>query len=87
MSIQPIVQSIDRIPPHNLEAEMALLGSALVDREIMEKISELVKPSDCYAHVHETIFSVLVELFERGEPLDKITVVEALRQRDALERV
>lgn len=87
MSIQPILSSIDRIPPHNLEAEMALLGSILVDREIMGTIGEFVTPADCYAHVHETIFSVLSELFDRGEPLDKITVAEALRQRDALEKV
>ena len=86
MSAQPL-PSIDRIPPHNLEAEMALLGSVLVDREIMGTVGEIVKPSDFYAHVHETIYTVLLDLFDRGEPLDKITVAEALRQRDALERV
>jgi len=79
--------SIDRIPPHNLEAEMALIGSVLVDREIMEKAGEIVRPSDFYAHVHETIFAVLIDLFDRGEPLDKITVAEALRTRDQLEKV
>ncbi|HEV7179861.1 MAG TPA: replicative DNA helicase [Candidatus Baltobacteraceae bacterium] len=79
--------SIDRIPPHNLEAEMALIGSVLVDREIMGTVGEIVKPSDFYAHVHETIFMVLIDLFDRGEPLDKINVAEALRQRDALEKV
>ncbi|MBV8636770.1 MAG: replicative DNA helicase [Candidatus Eremiobacteraeota bacterium] len=79
--------SIDRIPPHNLEAEMALIGSVLVDREIMGTVGEIVRPNDFYAHVHETIFGVLLDLFDRGEPLDKITVAEALRNRDALERV
>jgi replicative DNA helicase len=79
--------SIDRIPPHNLEAEMALIGSVLVDREIMGTVGEIVRPNDFYAHVHETIFTVLLDLFDRGEPLDKITVAEALRNRDALERV
>ncbi len=78
---------IDRIPPHNLEAEMAVIGSVLVDREIMGTVGEIVHPSDFYAHVHETIFTVLVELFDRGEPLDKVTVSEALRNRDALDRV
>ncbi|MHB8140283.1 MAG: replicative DNA helicase [Vulcanimicrobiaceae bacterium] len=77
----------DRIPPHNLEAEMALIGSVLVDREIMGVVGEIIRSSDFYAHVHETIFLVLQELFDRGEPLDKITVGEALRQRDALEKV
>ena len=78
---------IDRIPPQNLEAEMALLGSVLVDREIMGIVSEIVKPEDFYAHVHETIFTALTMLYDRGEPLDKITLAEELRRRDALERV
>ncbi|MGC2242103.1 MAG: DnaB-like helicase N-terminal domain-containing protein, partial [Candidatus Aquilonibacter sp.] len=79
--------SIDRIPPHNLEAEMALLGSVLVDREIMSAVGEIVRAADFYAHVHETIFAVLYDLFYRGEPLDKIAVAEALRNRDQLEKV
>lgn len=82
-----IAPALDRIPPHNLEAEMAVLGSALVDREIMGVAGEILKPSDFYAHVHETIFAVLLALFDRGEPLDKITVSEALRQRESLERI
>src|SRR5579883_505590 len=80
-------RSIDRIPPQNLEAGIALIGSVLVDREIMAPVGEIVRPSDFYAHVHETIFAVLLDLSDRGEPLDKITVAEALRNRDQLERV
>jgi replicative DNA helicase len=78
---------IDRIPPHNLEAEMALIGCVLVDKEIMEKVAEIVRPSDFYAHVHETIFAALSELYEKGQPLDKISVANALRTRDQLEKV
>jgi replicative DNA helicase len=85
MTAQPLPTSIDRIPPSNLEAEMAVIGSVLVDREIFAAVGEIVRPSDFYAHVHETIFAVLFELYERGEPLDKITVGEELRRRGALE--
>jgi replicative DNA helicase len=77
---------VDRIPPQNLEAEMALLGSLLVDREIMGVASEIVRPEDFYAHVHESIFSALVHLYDRGEPLDKITLAEELRRRGELEK-
>jgi replicative DNA helicase len=66
---------------------MALIGSLLVDREIMGIISEIVRPEDFYAHVHETIYSALNHLYERGEPLDKITVAEELRRRNRLEDV
>lgn len=81
---QPIV---DRIPPHNLEAEMGVIGSVLFDREMMAVVGEIVRPSDFYAHVHETIFDALQTLFDRGEPMDKIALAEELRRRDALERV
>ena len=78
---------IDRIPPQNLDAEMALIGSVLVDREIMGAVSEIVSPPDFYAHVHETIFAVLADLYQRGWPLDKISVAEELKRRDQLENV
>ena len=79
--------AIDRIPPQNLEAEMALIGSVLVDREIMGVVSEIVRPDDFYAHVHESIFAVLQHLYDRGEPLDKITVAEELKRRGELDNV
>ncbi len=66
---------------------MALIGSVLVDREMFAAVGEIVQPGDFYAHVHETIFAVIVELYERGEPLDKITVSEELRRRGLLDRV
>jgi replicative DNA helicase len=77
----------ERVPPQNLEAEMALLGSILVDREIMPLVSEIVVASDFYAHIHEAIYAALAHLHERGEPLDKITLVEELRLRGQLDRV
>lgn len=87
MTVQPLHTTIDRIPPHNLEAEMAVIGSVLVDREMLAAVGEIVRPGDFYAHVHETIFAVLAELYDRGEPVDKITVGEELRRRNLLERV
>ncbi len=87
MTVQPLHSTIDRIPPQNLEAEMAVIGSVMVDREMLAAVGEIVRPSDFYAHVHETIFAVLVDLYERGEPVDKISVSEELRQRNLLERV
>jgi replicative DNA helicase len=87
MSVQPIPTKIDRIPPNNLEAEMAVIGSVLVDREMFAAVGEIIRPSDFYAHVHEAIFTVLLDLYDRGEPLDKISVSEELRQRGMLERV
>lgn len=66
---------------------MALLGSILVDREMMATVAEILQPSDFYAALHETIYGALVSLYERGEPLDKITLSEELKRRGQLERI
>jgi len=87
MNAPQVIPMIDRIPPQNLEAEMALLGSILVDREMMTTVSEIVQPTDFYASLHESIYSALYSLYERGEPLDKITLAEELKQRGMLDRV
>jgi replicative DNA helicase len=79
--------AVDRIPPQNLEAEMALLGSILVDREMMATVAEIVDPPDFYAAMHETIYTALLALYERGEPLDKITLSEELKRRNQLEKI
>lgn len=83
----PLTSSFERIPPHNLEAEMALIGSILVDREIMPIVGEIVIPADFYAHVHETIYAALVTLYDRGEPLDKISLADELKKRELIEKV
>ncbi|MBV8374031.1 MAG: AAA family ATPase, partial [Candidatus Eremiobacteraeota bacterium] len=89
LSARSLTHTVDRIPPHNLEAEMAVLGSILVDKNMMEIVDEILRPGDFYAHVHETIYDGLAELYRsdpRG-PLDRIVLAEELRRRDVLERV
>jgi replicative DNA helicase len=87
MNAPQYLSVIDRIPPNNLEAEMALLGSVLVDKEMMATVSEIVRAEDFYASLHETIFAALVALNDRGEPLDKIALAEELRSRGMLDKV
>ena len=79
--------SVDRIPPNNLEAEMAVLGSVLVDRASLNVVDGLVRANDFYALVHETIFAEMLELARAGKPIDKITLAERLRDRGHLELV
>ncbi|HYZ15712.1 MAG TPA: replicative DNA helicase [Candidatus Acidoferrum sp.] len=87
MNLAPLTSSIDRIPPNNLEAEMALLGSILVDKEMMATVSEIVQPSDFYASLHEAIYIALYALYERGEPLDKVALAEELKNRGMLDKI
>ena len=86
-AVARFISPIDRIPPSNLEAEMALLGSILVDKEMMAAVSEIVQPSDFYASLHESIFLALFALYERGEPLDKVSLAEELRNRGMLDKI
>src|SRR5579862_4452484 len=87
ITAQPYAQPLDRIPPHNIEAGMALLGSILVDRELMDTIAAIVRPTDFYAHVHESIFQTLLELSDASKPVDKLTLAEALRNKGQLDKV
>lgn len=79
----------DRVPPQSLDAEMALIGACMVDRQIAEAVLPLVDPEDFYAHVHEAIFAAVRSLVREGQPVDKVTVAERLSRRGPaeLERV
>jgi replicative DNA helicase len=87
VNVASFVSSVDRIPPNNLEAEMALLGSILVDKEMMATVSEIVHPSDFHAPLHETIYLALYALYERGEPLDKVALAGELKNRGLLDKI
>lgn len=81
------MQSISRIPPHSIEAEQSVLGAMLLDREAIISASEFVKAEDFYKDSHREIFEAVMELFEKGEPVDLITLSEQLKQRNTLEAV
>src|SRR4029077_8180955 len=74
-----------KIPPHSLEAERAVLGAVLLERDSLPKAIELLKPSDFYKEGHRKIFDAMIGLFERNEPVDLLTVSEELRRRTQLE--
>lgn len=82
-----VALAIERIPPQNLDAEQAVLGALMVDRELMPVVGEIVEASDFYAPHHATVFDVLRALYERGEPIDKVSVAEELRRRRLLDEV
>ena len=79
--------SIERVPPQNLDAEQSVLGSMLLDRDAIARVVELVRPEDFYRDAHRRIYETMVELFERGEPVDLITVTDRLRDKGQLDDV
>jgi len=75
-----------RIPPHNLDAEGAVLGAILLEgRETLPRVIELLKPSDFYTEAHRLTYQSMLALFNRSEPVDVLTLTEELRRSDQLE--
>lgn len=76
------------IPPHNIEAEQACLGSCLIDPEAVDRISEvLAGPDDFYREAHTEIYRAMLTLAERNSNIDLITVCNLLRDHGKLEFV
>ena len=77
----------DRVPPHNLNAEVSVLGSMLLSRNAVADVSEVVGPEDFYRGAHRTIFEAARDLYNKGEPLDTVTLADELDRRNALDDV
>src|SRR5579884_3626009 len=88
-ALHAVPSRADRIPPNNLEAEMALLGAIIADPkgETLDAIAGIVDAADFYAHIHESIFAAIVALQQRAEPADLVGVAAELRRRQQLDRV
>ena len=81
------VESKGRIPPQNLDAEQSVLGGILVDSEALNKIVDVVDVDDFYREDHRTIFQVILDLYERNEPIDLVTVTSLARDRGVVEKM
>src|SRR5438045_8785526 len=81
-------QDIHRTPPHSVEAEQGVLGSMLISpREKIPECVEKIGEEYFYVPAHRTIYSVLVDLWNAGKPIDIITFTQELWDRDLLESV
>lgn len=78
----------DRLPPHSLEAEMALLGSMILDpRVIVDVIGVVTRPEDFYAAAHAQIFRAITEVHDAHHSGDLVQILELLRDRGVLEDI
>jgi replicative DNA helicase len=78
---------IDRLPPQSIEAEQSVLGAVLIDRDTMIEIADFLKPEDFYRQAHARIYAVMLDLSERREPIDIVTVSESLERGGDLEAI
>ncbi len=73
------------VPPHDLEAEKSVLGALLIDKDAIVKVVEFLRPSHFYKSAHEKIYDAIINLYEKREPADLITVPGELRKMKELE--
>ncbi len=83
-----LAQLFDKLPPHALEAECALLGSMILDWHVIGEVIQLVQgPQDFYKPAHARIYSILVELYDANQPVDMVHLNQRLVDLGELERV
>ena len=78
---------IKRVMPHSIEAEQSVIGSMLMDREAVMTASEILTGEDFYQRQYGIVFEAMVELFNRDEPVDLVTLQNQLRAKDVPEEV
>lgn len=72
--------------PYSIEAEQSVLGSILLDKDLLIMVVDLVSKDDFYAEQNAEIYDAMLTLFKRNEPIDLVTLVEVLKNRDMLEK-
>ncbi|MAG36001.1 MAG: replicative DNA helicase [Dehalococcoidia bacterium] len=76
----------ERLPPQNVEAEQSVLGSILIDRDAVARVAAFLRAEDYYRQQHQVIYNAALDLFERREPADLVTLTDELQRRDRLDK-
>jgi replicative DNA helicase len=76
-----------RVPPHNLEAEASVLGSLMLDRNAIVRVADFLRPDDFYLDQHAQVYRAALNLYDRTEPIDLLTLAAELEKMLVLERI
>ena len=76
-----------RNPPHSREAEESVIGAVLLSEDAVNEVMDRIHPEDFYVPAHQAIFEAMRELFDSAQPVDAVTVSEALRRHGELEKI
>ncbi len=77
----------DKLPPQNIEAEKSLLGALMLDKNAIIKVVDFLQPRDFYKGIHQEIYSAMQNLFEKGEPIDLLSLSTRLKEEEKLEEI
>ena len=76
---------LNKVPPHSVEAEQALLGAVLFKNKALHLVVDMIRPDDFYLPAHQLIFNAFLDLYRKNHPVDLVTVMEVLRASGELE--
>ena len=80
-------QFSEKLPPQNIEAEQSVLGCLLIDKNAIVRVIDFLQSRDFYKIHHQEIFQAMFELFERGEPIDLLSISSRLKEKNKLEEI
>ena len=83
----PSITDLGKLQPQAKELEEAVLGALMLEKDAYSIVSDILKPECFYEHTHQLIYSAIVDLALRQQPIDMLTVTEQLRRRGELEEV
>ncbi|MFA6198506.1 MAG: replicative DNA helicase [Patescibacteria group bacterium] len=78
---------LEKIPPQNDEAEQAVLGSLLIDKDAIIRVGDVLQPADFYRDIHRFIYEAMVEIYAKREPIDLLSLANRLSENNKLEIV
>lgn len=78
---------LGKLPPQALELEEAVLGALMLEKDALTSVIDILKPKSFYKDAHQRIFSAILALFDKSEPIDILTVTQQLREQGELEIV
>ena len=77
----------DRVPPQNIEAEQSVLGALMLSKDTIVRVADILRPGDFYRQIHNIIFEVMLELYEKSEPIDVLSLTGRLEDLGKLEEI
>jgi len=76
-----------KVPPHNMEAEQAILGGILINNDAMNQVMDVLSADAFYREAHKNLFEGMIALYNNNEPIDLITLSQHLIENGFMERV
>jgi len=93
MSFSPITKNdiavvpADKLPPQSLDAEESVLGALMMDKNAVIRVADILRPEDFYKRAHQLIYSAIVALYEKSEPIDALSLSNKLKESSDLETI